>query len=268
MNDQQPFRVEKEGFVAWLVLNRPDRRNSMNLRFFEALREHFEAFDRDPEVRVVVLKAEGKSFTAGTDLFELGPLVQGGDARFREDLRRKILELQSAIATVERCRKPVIAAVHSHCIGGGVDLLCACDIRMASRDAVFAVRETRIAVISDLGTLQRLPTLIGHGPCRELVLTGRDFSAEEALRLGFITRLCEDREGLYEEARKTANEIAACPPLTVQGAKEVLVYGRDHGIQAGLEYVAQKNAAALLSEDLMEAVKSFVEKRPPVYQGK
>lgn len=268
MENKHPFRVEREGFVTWVTFNRPEKRNSMNVRFFEALLESFEAFDRDPDVRVVVLRAEGRSFTAGTDLFELGPLIQGEDAGFREDLRKNIVRLQAAIGAVERCRKPVIAAVHGHCIGGGVDLLSACDIRMATRDAVFAVRETKIAVIADLGTLQRLPHIIGHGACRELVLTGRDFSAEEAHRMGFLTSVCENREALYEEAKRVATEIASSSPLSVQGAKEVLIYSRDHGVQAGLEYVAQKNAAVLRSEDLMEAVRAFLEKRTPVFKGK
>lgn len=268
MNDQHPFRVERQGEIAWLVLNRPEKRNAMNLAFFEGLQKHFEEFDQDPSIRVVILKAEGKSFTGGTDLFELGPLVQGDDARSRENLRLAIRRLQEAISAVERCRKPAIAAVHGHCMGGGVDLLSACDIRMASRDATFAIRETKVAVIADLGTFQRLPLIVGHGLFRELALTGRDFSAEEALRMGFITHLCDDREKLYDEAGKTAVEIAACSPLSVQGAKEVILYSRDHGVQAGLEYVAQKNAAALRSEDLMEAVQAFMEKRVPVYKGK
>ncbi|MBN1103391.1 MAG: crotonase/enoyl-CoA hydratase family protein [Deltaproteobacteria bacterium] len=268
MGNQTPFKLEREGHIAWLIFNRPEKRNTMGLRFFESLQEHFRAFHRDPEVRVVVLRAEGKSFTAGTDLFEMGPLIQGEDAGFREGLRENLLMLQQAIGAVERCRKPVIAAVHGHCIGGGVDLLSACDIRMATRDAVFAVRETKVAVIADLGTLQRLPSLIGHGPARELVLTGRNFTAEEALRIGFITHLSENRESMYQEATRLAAEIAASSPLSVQGAKEVILFSRDHGIQAGLEYVAQKNAAVLRSEDLMEAVRAFMEKRTPVFRGK
>jgi enoyl-CoA hydratase len=149
-----------------------------------------------------------------------------------------------------------------------VDLLSACDIRFASRDAVFSVRETRIGVIADIGTLQRLPHIIGHGWFRELALSGRDFTAEEALKMGFITRLCETREELYDEAEKLAVEIASLAPLTVQGTKDVILFSRDNGIHPGLRYVAQKNAAALLSEDLMEAIAAFMEKRKPVFKGK
>lgn len=267
MDDTSLFKVEKAEGICWLILNRPEKRNAMAMEFFDELGRHFLEFDRDPDVRVVVIRAEGESFTAGIDLFSLAPLIQGEGARFRESLKHKILQLQEGVDAVERCRKPVVAAVHSHCIGGGVDLLSACDIRMASRDAVFAVRETKMAMVADLGTLQRLPHIIGYGRFRELALTGRNFTAEEALKMGFITHLCDDRNTLYEEAGRVAGEIARCSPLAVQGAKEVINFSRDHGIRAGLDYVAQKNAAVLLSEDLMEAFKAFVEKRKPEFKG-
>ena len=268
MSDTGPLKAEKDGYITWLTLNRPERRNVLNLAFFEALIQHFEEFDNDPDVRVVIIKAEGKNFSAGTDLQELTSLLQGNGADFREETRKKIIHLQEGMNAIEKCRKPVIAAVHSHCVGGGIDLLSACDIRMATRDALFSIRETRVAIIADLGTLQRLPHIIGHGWFRELALTGRDFSAEEALRMGLITRLCEDRDVLYEDARRLAAEIAACSPLTVQGVKEVILYSRDHGVHPGLEYVAQKNASLLHSEDLKEALRAFTQKRPPEFKGR
>jgi enoyl-CoA hydratase len=268
MKENGQFAVEKGDHIAWLTLNRPEKRNTMNPAFFQGLAENFKEFDQDPEVRVVVIKAEGKSFTAGLDLFEMAPTLQGEGADFREWLRKDIMRFQGSLDTVERCRKPVIAAAHSHCIGGGVDLLCACDIRMATRDTVFSIRETRIAIVADLGTLQRLPHIIGQGWFRELALTGRDFTAEEARQMNFITHLCEDRDHLYEEARNLAAEIAACPPLTVQGVKDVILFSRDRSVEAGLEYVAQKNAAILPSQDLMEAFQAFMEKRPPQFKGK
>jgi enoyl-CoA hydratase/carnithine racemase len=268
MSEKDLFTVEREEHVVWLTLNRPEKRNAMTFEFFDGLLSHFTAFDQDPKVRVVLIKAAGESFTAGIDLSALGSQLQGEGADFREELRKKILQIQEGMTAVERCRKPVIAAVHSHCIGGGVDLLSACDIRMASRDAVFSIRETRIAIVADLGTLQRLPYIIGHGWFRELALTGRNFTAEEAHKMGFITHLCADRQSLYAEAKRVAKEIVECSPLAVQGAKEVINYSRDHGVHAGLEYVAQKNAAILPSEDLMEAFKSFVEKRPAHFKGK
>jgi enoyl-CoA hydratase/carnithine racemase len=268
MSESPQFKVERAEQLAWLILNRPEKRNVMGTAFFKELAEHLEEFDRDPAVRVVVIKAEGKSFTAGTDLGEAATMLSGEAADQREATRMKILALQAGLTKIEKCRKPVIAAVHSHCIGGGLDLISACDIRLATKDAVFSIRETRMGIISDLGTLQRLPYIIGHGWFRELALTGRDFTAEEAFQMRLITRICEDREALYAEARKLALQIATCPPLTVQGAKDVILYSRDYGIEAGLNYVAQKNTAALPSEDVVEAVTAFMEKRPPVFKGK
>jgi enoyl-CoA hydratase len=139
---------------------------------------------------------------------------------------------------------------------------------LATTDAVFSIRETRMGIIADVGTLQRLPHIIGQGWFRELALTGRDFSAREAFQTGLVTHLYDDRPALYAAAKNLADQIAECPPLTVQGTKEVINFSRDNGIEAGLQYVAQKNAAALPSEDLMEAVAAFVEKRKPVFKGK
>ena len=268
VSSQPCLKVEKSGHVAWLVLNRPQQRNTMTMEFFEEITRCFEEFDADPEVRVVVVRAEGKSFTAGLDLVAAQVLLGDGSAVYRDWLYRKIKELQASMTAIEKCRKPVIAAIHGHCIGGGVDLTSACDIRIASQDAIFSIRETRIAIIADIGTLQRLPYIIGQGWYRELAMTGRDFTAEEALRMGYITRLCPDRQALLEEAGKLAEEIAGLSPLAVQGVKEVANYTRDHGLHQGLEYVAQKNASVVPNEDMMEAVAAFLEKRTPMFKGR
>lgn len=268
MSESDQFKVEHEDHIAWLILNRPAKRNVMGAEFFEELSAHLAQLDQDPAVRAVVIKAEGKSFTTGTDLNEAASLLSGKGADQRENTRIKILALQAGLTAIEKCRKPVIAAVHSHCIGGGVDLISACDIRLATEDAVFSIRETRMGIIADLGTLQRLPYIIGQGWFRELALTGRDFTAAEALQMGLLTRVCEDREALYAAAKELATQIADCPPLTVQGVKDVILYSRDHGIDSGLEYVAQKNTAALPSEDVVEAVTAFMEKRKPKFIGR
>ena len=262
------LKIEKTGHVVWLVLNRPEKRNTMTMEFFQEIRRLFEELDADPDVRVVVIKAEGKSFTAGLDLVAAQALLGDGSAVYRDWLRRKITELQESITAIEKCRKPVIAAIHGHCIGGGVDLTSACDIRLAAKDAIFSIRETRIGIIADIGTLQRVPYIIGQGWFRELALTGRDWTAEEALRMGYITRLCEDSQTLFEEAGVLAEEIANLAPLAVQGIKEVANYSRDNGIQQGLEYVAQRNAAVIPNEDMIEAVSAFLEKRTPRFKGR
>jgi len=268
MHDNGPFRVEKDGHIAWLVLNRPEKRNTVDLEFIDGFIHLFQEFEEDNDIRVIIIKGEGKSFTAGLDLMKAESTLQGGGADTREAMKKNIKKFQEGVNVIEKCAKPVIAAVHSHCIGAGIDLISACDIRLASRDALFSIRETRIAIIADMGTLQRLPYIIGHGWFRELALTGRDFNAEEALKMGFITHLLEDKEALYKKAGEVAYEIASCAPLTVQGTKEVILYTRDQGVYPGLEYVAQKNAAVLPSEDLKEAIQAFMEKRPPKFKGK
>ncbi len=261
------FRIEREDGIAWLILNRPEQRNTMTWDFFSDLQENFTLFDADAKVRAVVIRAEGKMFTAGLDLQGAASLIGDNSASSREQMRKFILHLQDGISALERCRKPVIAAVHGWCIGGGVDLVTACDIRIATADARFSVRETRIGIIADLGTLQRLPTIIGHGWSRELALTGRDFSADEALKMGFITHICVDREELYKKAGEFAREIAALPPLAVQGTKDVLLNARDQGIYPGLKYVAQKNSALIPNDDMLEAIAAFMEKRTPRFTG-
>jgi len=268
MAGESCLKVEKNGHVAWLVLNRPEQRNTMTMEFFDEIKGCFEEFDADPEVRVVIVRAEGKSFTAGLDLVAAQVLLGDGSAVYRDWLYRKIRELQASMTSIEKCRKPVIAAIHGHCIGGGVDLTSACDIRIASQDAVFSIRETRIGIIADIGTLQRLPFIIGQGWYRELALTGRDFTAEEALRMGYITRLCRNRKDLLEEAGKLAEELAGLAPIAIQGVKEVANYTRDNGFHQGLEYVAQRNAAVVPNEDMIEAVAAFLEKRSPQFKGR
>ncbi len=269
MSEDGIFRIDKKDGVAWLVMNRPDRRNVMDGDFFKGLTQRMRDLGEDPEVRVVVIRGEGKSFTAGLDLTWAGALLSGGlGADSRERMRWEIVKLQESMTAVEQCPKPVVAAVHSHCIGGGVDLCSACDIRIASEDAVFSIRETKLAIVADLGTLQRLPHLVGQGRARELALTGRDFTAKEALDMGFITTLCQDHAALMAEAEALAARLAALPPLTLSGIKDVMNFSRDNGVYPGLAHVAQKNAAALPSEDLMEAVGAFMEKRAPRFKGK
>jgi enoyl-CoA hydratase len=263
-----PFQIDQLEHIVRLTLNRPEKHNAMNRPFFKALRSHFRQFDQDPEVRAVVIRAAGKSFSAGTDVEDAAAMLTGPGAEQRERLRNRILKLQESISAIEDCRKPVIAAIHGHCLGGGLDLICACDIRIADASAVFSIRETRMGIVADLGVLQRLPMIIGDGRFRELAYTGRDFDAAEALQIGLISKICSDREALYAHADAIAGQIAANPPLTVQGTKEVLRFSRDHGVQAGLAYAARVNTVVLLSDDLREAFTAFRDKRRPLFKGK
>lgn len=260
--------VETDGGVATVTL----QVKTMAPAFFEKLGQVFQDLTHDPQLRVVVLRSSAKAFTYGLDLpaafQEYGELFAGGGADNRTRLLALIGKLQDSIHAVARCPVPVIGAVHGHCLGGGIDLTTACDFRLCSQDAVFSVRETRIAIVADLGTLQRLPSIIGRGPARELVYTGRDFDADEAVRLGFCNQVLPDREALWARADQLARDIAANPPLTVRGTKKVLEFGDRHGEDAGFDYVAAWNSAFLASEDLAEAVSAFMQKRQPTFKGK
>ncbi|GAA0646555.1 crotonase/enoyl-CoA hydratase family protein [Kutzneria viridogrisea] len=265
--------VEVRGHVAEVTLLGPGKGNAMGPDFWRELPLVFGALDADPQVRAVVLTGSGKHFSYGLDLPAMMPSwaeLLGDQAlaeprtRFLDDLRR----LQQAVTSVAACRKPVIAAVSGWCIGGGVDVVAAADIRVASEDAKFSVREVKVAIVADLGSLQRLAGIIGEGHLRELAFTGKDVDARRAERIGLVNDVYPDQEATLRAARELAAEIAANPPLVVQGAKDVLDAVRGPQVAAGLRYVGAWNAAFLPSKDLGEAVQAFVERRPPEFQGR
>jgi len=245
---------------------------TMRPQFFRDVEQTFGALADDDTLRAVVVRSEANAFTYGLDLgaafSEMGELFRGGGAADRMKLVRTIKRLQAAFNAVESCPVPVIAAVHGWCIGGGVDLISACDIRLAAADAVFSVRETKIAIVADLGSLQRLPPIIGDGATRELAFTGKDIDAERAKRIGLVNDVLDDRDAAWSAAESMASEIADNPPLTVRGVKQVLDYGADKSIADGLDYVAAWNAAFLASEDLGEAVTAFTARRKPNFKGR
>tara|TARA_R110002096_G_scaffold44526_13_gene120510 strand:+ start:96466 stop:97263 length:798 start_codon:yes stop_codon:yes gene_type:complete len=259
--------LEFSGNVATISLTSP----TMPPAFFPEVREAFAEIASKSETRAVVLRSTAKGFSYGLDLpatfKEHAALFSGGGATERTALLALIRDWQDCMEAVVRCAVPVIAAIHGPCIGGGIDLITACDIRLASEDAVFSVRETRIAIVADLGTLQRLPSIVGQGHARELAMTGADIGAERAATIGLVNHVHANDE-LHSAANAMAQSIAANPPLTVRGVKDVLDFGRDHGAKAGLSYVSAWNSAFLASEDLGEAMASFMAKRPPEYKGK
>jgi enoyl-CoA hydratase len=163
--------------------------------------------------------------------------------------------------------KPVIAAIHGYCLGAGVNLISACDLRLASRDAVFSIRETRMGLVADIGALQRLPTIVGEATVAEMAYTGDDYDSAWALERGLVSRVLEDTEQLMQTARDLAGRIAGNSPLVIRGIKSVLRAGRGRTLEDGLEYVARWNSAHLLSDDIQEAMAAFIEKRPPRYTG-
>jgi Delta3,5-Delta2,4-dienoyl-CoA isomerase len=265
--------VERDGHVAILWLDNPERRNAMGPPFWDELPARMEELSDDRDVRAVVIAARGPHFTIGLDLKAFGPTFAGGDAEPASEasrrwrLRRTIQRMQGSITAVADCPKPVIAAVHGWCIGGGVDLITACDIRLAAADAQFSVRETKIAIVADVGTLQRLPGIVGSGHVAELAFTGKDVPAARAREIGLVNDVLPDSGALHDAARAMAAEIAANSPLAVQGTKAVLRAGRNRSVAEALDYVAVWNSAFLTSNDLGEAMTAFIEKRPPRYKG-
>jgi len=255
-----------DGGVARVEFNRPARANALGMRMWHELGAAMRWVDANPAVRVAVLSGRGRHFTAGIDLGFLaelqGALGASGPGRREEALHRIIVELQATVSAIEHCRKPVIAAIQGACLGGGVDIACACDLRYASADARFSVKELELAIVADLGTLQRLPRIVGDGVARELVFTAREFGAAEALRLGFLSDVADDAAALATRVDAVARGIAARSPLAVRGVKATLNYGRDHAVAEGLAQVAALNASLLLAPDVTEAVAAARDQRP------
>ncbi len=269
------LRVDVEGAVGWMWLDRPEGRNAMGPAFWRDLPRAMEALGEDDAVRVVVVAASGPHFSVGLDLKGMGSLLgQGRDAvgasaaaRIRST-RAELARLQAAVTSVACCPKPVIAAVHGYCIGAGVDLIAACDIRLASADAVFSVREAKVAIVADLGSLQRLPAIVGAGHLAELAFTGKDITAARAREIGLVNDVSDDVEGVHGAARALAAEIAANSPLAVEGTKAVLSANEGRTVAQGLEFVATWNAGMLAADDVTEAITAFKEKRAPRFTGR
>jgi Delta3,5-Delta2,4-dienoyl-CoA isomerase len=271
--------IEFDKHVATVWLDRPDRRNAFALEFWDDLPKIMEALSDDDETRVVVIAARGQSFTVGIDLKAFGPSFMSGgvdpsdpnppgsDVGRRRALYRSIKRLQETFTSIAACPKPVIAAIHGHCIGAGIDLITACDIRFASEDAIFSVRETKIAMVADVGTMQRLPRILNRGHLAEIVYTGKDFNATEAYDVGLVTRVLLDTDALHAAAHAVAGDIAANSPLAVQGAKAVLAAEDGMSVDDALDHIALWNAAFIQSNDFVEAVMAFTQKRPPEFTG-
>lgn len=267
-----PFSVEITDHIAVVTWEGPRKGNPMGPACFDQLPVLFRELDRNNDVRVVVLRSGGPQFSYGLDLAamagSLGPMLNKPGARERMDFVDLLQHLQAGMHAVASCRKPVIVAVNGWCIGGGLDLICACDIRLASADTKISLRETRMAMVADLGTLQRLPLIVGQGPARRMAFTGGDIDAAEAHRIGLVDELFDTPAALLEGAMTLAAEIAANPPLAVEGAKRVLNFGMQQQVRQGLDYVAAWNAAFVPSEDLTEAVQAFMMKRDATFKGR
>ncbi|MEM6461420.1 MAG: crotonase/enoyl-CoA hydratase family protein [Pseudomonadota bacterium] len=262
------FLVTRHGPVVQLSMNRPEKANGMTPDFWTELPRLIALLDSDETVRAVILSGEGRNFTGGMDLAafaSIAALFDREPGRAAYALRSKILQLQESFTAIERARFPVIAAIHGACIGGGIDLISACDMRLATEDAYFSIEEINFGMAADVGTLQRLPKIISPSVAAELAYTGRRFTAKDAAQFGLIARLSEDREQLLMDATSLADEIASRSPLAIAGIKRNLAFSRDHSVADGLDYMATWNAGMLRPEDLMNAVQASMQKKEALF---
>ncbi|XP_078215428.1 delta(3,5)-Delta(2,4)-dienoyl-CoA isomerase, mitochondrial isoform X1 [Callithrix jacchus] len=265
--------------VLHVQLNRPNKRNAMNRAFWREMVECFNKISRDADCRAVVISGAGKMFTAATsdfpvpgthleciDLMDMASEImqpKGDDvARISWYFRDLITRYQETFTVIEKCPKPVIAAVHGGCIGGGVDLVTACDIRYCAQDAFFQVKEVDMGLAADVGTLQRLPRVIGNQSLvNELAFTARKMMADEALGSGLVSRVFPDKEVMLNAALALAAEISSKSPVAVQGIKVNLLYSRDHSVAEGLNHMASWNMSMLQTQDLIKSVQAATEKK-------
>jgi enoyl-CoA hydratase len=264
------FEVEVTDKVAHVRMTRPDELNTMVPEFWRELPEIVTSISDSGEARALVLSSSGRHFSAGMDLSVFtsasGLSGDGEPARRGTGVRLMAKRLQQSFTALEQARLPVLVAVQGGCIGGAVDLICAADMRYATRDAFFVVQETNIGMVADVGTLQRLPKLIPDGVAREMVYTGRRLPAERAYEVGLVNQVFDDADSMVNGVLEIAREIASKSPLVTWGSKEMLVYARDHSVADALEHIATWQMGAFQPADMMEAFAAKGERRQPVYQ--
>ena len=260
--------LEVNNHVATLWLDRPDKLNAISFEMWGDFIRAMEAVSADDDIRAVVIAGRGKSFCVGIDLASLGSAPDLSTASGCLQQLSHTQRCQEGISAIANCPVPVIAAIHSHCLGAGVDLATACDIRLASEDALFGVRETKIGIVADVGTLQRLPGVVSAGQVAELAYTGKDISAARAEKIGLVNDVYADADAVYAAALEMAGEIAANAPLAVRGTKFVLQQGENMTTEQSLLLNGLWTMmTSLNSNDLKEAMQAFMEKRPASFTG-
>ncbi len=265
MKEYNCFKVLTEKNVSHVLLNRPEKRNSMNLDFWNEFPEIISKIDQEGMTHAIVISSTGPHFCSGLDV----SLFQSDLVNIVKDEGRKgvllmdyIQILQDAIGVIQECRIPVITAIQGGCIGGGLDLVCASDIRLGTDDCYFSILETKLGLVADVGTFPRLVKLIPDGLVRELAFTGRKFSGAEALNSGFLNNTYLDQKHMMNAAFGLAEKIASNAPLTLHGCKEAINFSRDHSTEDGLKWVKMWNSSMLNMKDIEEGFKSSVTKRP------
>jgi len=265
------FRIDvKENGVAEIVMNRAKKLNVMDDVFFEEIGPVFDFIESSPDVNVALLWAEGRLFTAGLDLKSMGSVMGSDDDELtqRTKLLAKLKLWQTNFNRARTITKPVIAAIHGKCIGGGIDMITSCDVRLATKDASFSIKETEIGLVADLGTLQRIHRIVGSGIAREMAFTADFIDAQRALSSGFVNAVYDDQDALLAAARAMAARIAGLSPIVLQGTKIAMNFAEDHTVEDSLNQIALWNSAFLKSDDLVEAVTAFMQKRTPKFRNR
>ncbi|MDG2060700.1 MAG: crotonase/enoyl-CoA hydratase family protein [SAR86 cluster bacterium] len=264
------FTYEIENNIAHIQMSRPDEFNSMNKAFWSELPSLIEKISDEGKARVIVLSAQGKHFCAGMDLANFVGSSEQPKAHLgmrKEAGFRVTLDLQHSISCLEKARIPVIAAIQGACVGGGVDLATATDMRFCTNDAFFCIQEINIGMAADVGTLQRLPRLIPEGVVRELAYTGRRFMPEEAMKFGLVNKIYDTQAEMIKEVMLIAKEIASKGPLAITSTKEMLNFSRDHSIEESLNYVALWNTAMGINDEMSVAFKAKAEKKEAEFEN-
>jgi enoyl-CoA hydratase len=259
-----------DNHVVEICLNRPEAINSMNTDFWNELPAIIDALDSKAVARVIILSSKGKHFTAGMDLEVLSNMGGNPDdepARRAEQTRRWILSLQNTFTQLEAARMPIISAIQGACIGGGVDMVCATDMRFCTANAYFNIKETELGITADVGTLQRIQHVMPSGLARELAYSSRNLGAEEALTCGFVNEVYETHEEMLDAVRALATDIARHSPMAVHGTKIMLNYSRDHSVQDSLNHMATWQSGMLQVPDVQEAMQAGAEKRTPKFDN-
>ena len=252
------FEITRDGPVAHLRLTRPEASNALNMDFWRRFGPELKALDATGEVRALVLSGEGRNFCAGMDIsvFSGGAILNTDKAGDRQAFHQTARDLQETLTTLEKVRFPVIAAIQGACVGGGLDLIAACDIRLASQDAYFRIEEINIGMMADIGSLQRLPKLMPEGVVRELAYTGVTLTVDRAERLGMINAVLPDAEAVVTAALDMAKRIATKAPLAISGSKAALNHARDHSVAEGLEWIAVMQGSLWSPADVMAAIQA------------
>jgi enoyl-CoA hydratase/carnithine racemase len=259
--DDSVLLVEEDAGVATLTLNRPEVMNSLNFALLHALRDQIESFRFRRDLRVIIITGSGeKAFCSGADLKERATLDP-------DQVREYIYTIRNLFTSIEELNKPVIAAVNGIALGGGTELALASDIRIAATNASMGLTETRLAIIPGAGGTQRLPRLVGKGKAKELIFTGRRVDAREALDIGLLNNVCEPQD-LLGECQKMAAMICETGPVAIEQAKYAINYGLETDIHTGLAIESNAYWVCIPTEDRLEGLAAFREKRKPVYQGK